>query len=264
MAIPLSLRTPRAKRCSEPGIRSLPTTSRNWSAAPINSALLRARCQFLRRSAQRLADYSARIGDEFSRQSRISSSELYRRLLKLIVVRLRHSAKGLPTPRPIDRARSSKATLSLIRESLAANRGLRLAELVIDPLLRKVRTFGFHLSTLDIRQHARVHAQALAEIEANAEARASRSCSSARVRPARTGRSRLHAPSLFRRTDFSRDPGCSRHFPRDRKVEEGISLQRNSQLHHQRSAVGRGCASRSRDWPPYAMCKLPPRGTIPD
>src|SRR5712692_5679623 len=33
---------------------------------------------------QRLADYSAR-GDEFSRPSRISSSELYRRLLKLIV-----------------------------------------------------------------------------------------------------------------------------------------------------------------------------------
>jgi phosphoenolpyruvate carboxylase len=30
-----------------------------------------------------------------------------------------------------------------------------------------VRTFGFHLSTLDIRQHARMHAQALAEMEAN-------------------------------------------------------------------------------------------------
>ena len=38
---------------------------------------------------------------------------------------------------------------------------------MIDPLLRQVRTFGFHLSTLDIRQHARLHAQALAEIETN-------------------------------------------------------------------------------------------------
>jgi phosphoenolpyruvate carboxylase len=36
--------------------------------------------------------------------------------------------------------------------------------LLLDPLLRKVRTFGFHLSTLDIRQHAKVHAKFLAEI----------------------------------------------------------------------------------------------------
>src|SRR5713101_5153527 len=44
---------------------------------------------------QRLADYSVRIGDEFSRPSRISSSEIYRRLLKLIVDRLRHTREGL-------------------------------------------------------------------------------------------------------------------------------------------------------------------------
>src|ERR1700687_194994 len=59
-----------------------------------------------------------------------------------------------------------ESALSLIRDSLAVNRGQRLAELVIDPLLRQVRTFGFHLSTLDIRQHARLHTQALAEIGA--------------------------------------------------------------------------------------------------
>src|SRR6266849_2893903 len=113
---------------------------------------------------QRLADYSARIGDEFSRQSRISSSELYRRLLKLIVIRLRHTREGLSDPESYPSSKEFESDLSLIRESLAANRGLRLAELIIDPLLRKVRTFGFHLSTLDIRQHARVHAQALAEL----------------------------------------------------------------------------------------------------
>ena len=45
---------------------------------------------------------------------------------------------------------------------------------MLDPLLRQVRTFGFHLSTLDIRQHARVHAQALAEMEANVGGAASR------------------------------------------------------------------------------------------
>ncbi len=115
----------------------------------------------------RLADYSTQMGDEYARQSRISSSELYRRLLNLMVVRLRHSRDEFADPKAYLSAGEFETDLSLIGESLAANRGHRLAELVIDPLLRQVRTFGFHLSTLDIRQHARVHTQALAEIEAN-------------------------------------------------------------------------------------------------
>ena len=115
----------------------------------------------------RLGEYSTQMGDEYARQSRISSSELYRRLLNLMVVRLRHSREELTDPKSYPSAKEFGSDLSLIRESLAANRGQRLAELVLDPLLRQVRTFGFHLSTLDIRQHARLHAQALAEIEAN-------------------------------------------------------------------------------------------------
>ncbi|MGA9800149.1 MAG: phosphoenolpyruvate carboxylase [Terriglobales bacterium] len=115
----------------------------------------------------RLADYSARMGDEYARQSRISSSELYRRLLNLMVVRLRCGREVLADAKAYSSAGEFESDLSLIRESLAAHRGQRLAELVIDPLLRQVRTFGFHLSTLDIRQHARLHAQALDEIEAN-------------------------------------------------------------------------------------------------
>jgi phosphoenolpyruvate carboxylase len=54
--------------------------------------------------------------------------------------------------------------LMLLRESLEANQGERLAELFLDPLLLTVRTFGLHLQTLDIRQHAKVHAAALAEL----------------------------------------------------------------------------------------------------
>ena len=41
--------------------------------------------------------------------------------------------------------------------------GLRIARTLIDPLILQVRTFGLHLHTLDIRQHARVHAAALQE-----------------------------------------------------------------------------------------------------
>ena len=53
--------------------------------------------------------------------------------------------------------------LGTLRASLAENRGLRIARTLIDPLILQVRTFGLHLHTLDIRQHARVHAKALQE-----------------------------------------------------------------------------------------------------
>jgi len=53
--------------------------------------------------------------------------------------------------------------LETLRASLAANRGLRIARTLVDPLLIQVRTFGLHLHTLDIRQHAKIHAAALQE-----------------------------------------------------------------------------------------------------
>jgi phosphoenolpyruvate carboxylase len=60
--------------------------------------------------------------------------------------------------------------LEALRESLAANRGLRIARTLVDPLILQVRTFGLHLHTLDVRQHARVHAQALKEAIADSSA----------------------------------------------------------------------------------------------
>jgi len=53
--------------------------------------------------------------------------------------------------------------LETLRASLAENRGVRIARTLIDPLILQVRTFGLHLHTLDIRQHARVLAAALQE-----------------------------------------------------------------------------------------------------
>ncbi len=53
--------------------------------------------------------------------------------------------------------------LETLRASLKENNGIRIARTLIDPLILQVRTFGLHLHTLDIRQHARVHAAALEE-----------------------------------------------------------------------------------------------------
>lgn len=56
--------------------------------------------------------------------------------------------------------------LNILRRSLAENEGLRLAQALIDPFILLVRTFGLHLHTLDVRQHARLHHKTLEEASA--------------------------------------------------------------------------------------------------
>jgi phosphoenolpyruvate carboxylase len=53
--------------------------------------------------------------------------------------------------------------LKVLHASLVENRGPRLAHALVDPLILEVRTYGLHLQTLDIRQHARLHAAAIEE-----------------------------------------------------------------------------------------------------
>ena len=73
---------------------------------------------------------------------------------------------GPPALEPYTRAADLLADLTLIRDSLVDNRGARLSELLIDPLLIEVKTYGLHLQALDIRQHAKVHLKAVAELSA--------------------------------------------------------------------------------------------------
>ncbi|MDE1163637.1 MAG: phosphoenolpyruvate carboxylase [Acidobacteriaceae bacterium] len=61
------------------------------------------------------------------------------------------------------------ADLTLLWSSLTRNHGARLAEKYISPLIIAVRTFGLHLQTLDIRQHARVHEVAVSELNSWSE-----------------------------------------------------------------------------------------------
>jgi phosphoenolpyruvate carboxylase len=90
--------------------------------------------------------------------------ELYRRFLSYVIYRLQRSREGPDVQGSYKDAREFEADLVMLRSSLMANRGQRLAEAFVDPLLRQLQTFGFHLQVLDIRQHARVHAEVLQEI----------------------------------------------------------------------------------------------------
>ena len=60
--------------------------------------------------------------------------------------------------------KSSVRDLRLIEESLLANKGERIARGRLSNLIWSVDVFGFHLASLDIRQHSQRHRHAIAEI----------------------------------------------------------------------------------------------------
>jgi phosphoenolpyruvate carboxylase len=93
-----------------------------------------------------------------------NTTETYRRFLSYMFHKLRHSREAVDAAAAYHNAAEFEDDLLLVQESLQSNRGERLARTYVDSLLRKVRTFGFHLHTLDIRQHARVHAHAIKEL----------------------------------------------------------------------------------------------------
>jgi phosphoenolpyruvate carboxylase len=100
-------------------------------------------------------------------------SEAVRLLIACMMMRLgappqtivQSYAQGTALPR-YTRAAELVGDLEVLRRSLIENRGRRLSAMLIDPLLVEARTYGLHLQTLDIRQHARVHAAAIAELSA--------------------------------------------------------------------------------------------------
>jgi phosphoenolpyruvate carboxylase len=91
-------------------------------------------------------------------------TESYRRFLSYLFHRLQRTRESCESAAAYMGADEFEGDLLLIWNSLLANRGARLARTYLASLLRKVRKFGFHLYTLDIRQHARVHEQVLNEL----------------------------------------------------------------------------------------------------
>jgi phosphoenolpyruvate carboxylase len=90
--------------------------------------------------------------------------EVSRQFLACMLMRLAEDGSaGLPA---YESAEELLADLLLLQGSLEANRGQRLADAYLVPAITWVRTLGLHLQVLDVRQHARLHAQAVAESQA--------------------------------------------------------------------------------------------------
>jgi phosphoenolpyruvate carboxylase len=113
---------------------------------------------------KQLEVYAQRLPEVHSNLSRFSGNEAYRQMLAYVVERLRRSRQEPCPANAYSNPEEFAHDLRLMRESLAAHCGERLNELLLDPLLRQVSVFGFHLQKLDIRQHARVHSKAITEL----------------------------------------------------------------------------------------------------
>jgi phosphoenolpyruvate carboxylase len=114
--------------------------------------------------SQALTRYSEAISTNGLNPERHSPNEVYRRFLDYVLARLVSARNQGTEDVSYSNAEEFVSDLRLLRESLLANEGDRPARMLIDPLLRQVDTFGFHLHTLDVRQHARVHSRARAEL----------------------------------------------------------------------------------------------------
>lgn len=85
----------------------------------------------------------------------------YRELLSQIAERLHRTFDG--RPQGYESARQLRTDLELIATSLRGHAGMHAGYMPVRRLLRRVETFGFHLATLDLKQHTSVHHAVLAQ-----------------------------------------------------------------------------------------------------
>ena len=89
---------------------------------------------------------------------------MFRRLAATRTVNRHAWHEQAPERRAYGDAQEFLADLYIIRDSLLQNKGERVARSRLAELIRAVEIFGFHLATLDIRQHAERHRSAVAEV----------------------------------------------------------------------------------------------------
>ena len=117
------------------------------------------------RLTERLAALATKLGAAGEVAFRRNPQEPWRQFAGLILAQLPTAARG--TEDGAYRYRSPEellVDLRLLRRSLIDIRANRLARIEVEPVIRIVQTFGFHLASLDIRQNSRVHDLAVSQL----------------------------------------------------------------------------------------------------
>ena len=122
--------------------------------------------QSLREDAALFPEEARRAGERYHRQPyRQKMSFVYRKLQATREAALRPwRADHKPRPGTYPDAEAFLSDLRLVQRSLRARAGRRLAEGRLGTLIAQAEIFGFHLASLDLRQHAARHRAALSEV----------------------------------------------------------------------------------------------------
>ena len=117
---------------------------------------------------QQLAKNLPKAGEEVDD---LPENEAVRRLTGFMRYRLSRALQDPADPEAYPDATDFDHDLKLLHDSLCCRSGERLARTYVAPLRRQLATFGFHLHSLDLRQHAGIHARAVEELAAGKESR---------------------------------------------------------------------------------------------
>lgn len=128
----------------------------------ISSAL----AESLERDAELFPDEAVRVNSRYPMQPyRHKGAYIYRKLAATLEANERPwRADHVPVPNTYHRVEEFIADLRLMQDSLREHKGERLANGRLGTLIRQAEIFGFHLATLDLRQHADQLRSALTEI----------------------------------------------------------------------------------------------------
>ncbi|MCB9079487.1 MAG: phosphoenolpyruvate carboxylase [Anaerolineaceae bacterium] len=94
--------------------------------------------------------------------------EPWRQGVNVMMAKLPLETAETPAAHTYGAAAELIADLTHLRQNLLAVNAHRLVQADLDPLIRTVQTFGFHLAALDIRQNSRFHDLAVAQLLAAA------------------------------------------------------------------------------------------------
>ncbi|HET6553915.1 MAG TPA: phosphoenolpyruvate carboxylase [Dyella sp.] len=118
--------------------------------------------------AKRLLDYRERFPEAAAKVRPRHADMPYRSLLTIIRARL-DATHDDDHPEGYTSVEELLDDLHLVASSLVDHRGLHAGAYAVQRLIWRVRTFGFHLARLDVRQDSRVHDDALALLLEDAE-----------------------------------------------------------------------------------------------
>jgi phosphoenolpyruvate carboxylase len=113
-----------------------------------------------------VAKLSRQLGERGEQAIRRNPQEPWRQLTNLIVAQLPASRPddGAAAARSYDSPAALLADLAFLRESLLKVGATRLARTELEPVMRIVQTFGFHLAALDVRENSRMHDTAISQL----------------------------------------------------------------------------------------------------